>query len=135
MNEPTFFDTAQLLGSWRLVRAVAEDEAGGKLPPPYGPQPMGRLVLNADGRMMAVLCDGRPQLPPGEERAYASYCGNFRIEDGRLITRVDAAALRERIGGDEVREVELKGNRLVLRPPRRADGAQRILSWEREGPP
>ena len=70
-----------------------------------------------------------------EERAYASYCGNFRIEDGRLITRVDAAALRARIGGDEVREVELNGNRLVLRPPRRADGAQRILSWEREGPP
>ena len=82
-----------------------------------------------------MLCDGRPQLPAGEERAYASYCGNFRIEDGRLITRVDAAALRERIGGDEVRKVELNGNRLVLRPQRRADGAQRILSWEREGPP
>ena len=26
---------------------------------------MGRVVFNEDGRMMAVLCDGRPDLPPG----------------------------------------------------------------------
>ena len=48
-----------------LVAAVARDAAGNLLPAPYGPQAMGRVVFNADGRMMAVLCDGRASLPPG----------------------------------------------------------------------
>ena len=135
MNDDTSLTTERLLGAWRLVSAIAVDENGRELALPYGPNPMGRLVLNADGRMMAVLCDGRTQLPAGVERAYASCCGNFRIDGERLVTRVDAAADPERIGGDEVRDVELRGEVLVLRPPRRADGSRRKLTWHREGPP
>jgi hypothetical protein len=33
---------------------------------------MGLVTLNADGRMMAVLCDGRADLPEGTRRDYAS---------------------------------------------------------------
>lgn len=134
MTDPGDTDVTRLHGTWRLVRAIARDAHGREVMLPYGPQPMGRVVLSADGRMMAVLCDGRPNLPPGAERAYASYCGNYRVEDGRLITRVDASNLPERLGGEEVREVEWRGDALVLRPPRRADGTQRELTWERDGP-
>jgi Lipocalin-like domain len=95
---------------------------------------MGRLALNRDGRMMAILCDGRPFLPIGEERAYSSYCGNFQVEKNCLITTVDAAAVPERIGSEQVRRLEFRGNQLVLLPPRRADGSQRELFWEREAP-
>ena len=125
----------ELYGTWRLVRATAVDADGRPLPAPYGPLPMGRLVLNRDGRMMAVLCDGRTALPEGETRAYASYCGNFRIQDDHLITTVDAAALTERIGGEQLRRVEFRGEQLVLIPPRRRDGAQRELFWELDGAP
>ena len=125
----------ELYGTWRLVRATAVDAQGRALPPPYGPSPMGRLVLNRDGRMMAVLCDGRTALPEGEKRAYASYCGNFRVQDNQLVTTVDAAALTERIGGQQVRRLEMRGQQLVLIPPRRSDGAQRELFWELDGPP
>jgi hypothetical protein len=117
------------------MRSTAVDANGKTLPPPYGPSPMGRLVLNQDGRMMAVLCDGRSSLPEGEKRAYTSYCGNFRIEDNRLITTVDAAALTERIGSQQVRELEMRGTQLVLIPRRRPDGSQRELFWELDGPP
>ena len=134
MTTPDDIDVERLYGTWRLVRAIARDAQGREVEAPYGPQPMGRVVLTADGRMMAVLCDGRPSLPAGVERAYASYCGNYRIEGGRLVTRVDASNLPERLGGDEVREVEWRGDALVLRPPRRADGTQRELTWERDGP-
>jgi hypothetical protein len=85
--------------------------------------------------MMAVLCDGSTTLPEGEKRAYASYCGNFRVEDDRLITTVDAAALAERIGSQQVRRVEIRGKQLVLIPPQRTDGTQRELFWELDGPP
>jgi hypothetical protein len=134
MNAPVF-EAARLLGTWRLVRATAVAADGGELPAPYGPAPMGRLVLNADGRMMAVLCDGRPILPAGEKRAYASYCGNFRIEGTRLITTVDGAVRAERIGGEQVRHLEMNGDLLVLVPPQRPDGAQRKLYWALDGPP
>jgi Lipocalin-like domain len=124
----------QLYGTWRLVTSTAVDANGKKLPPPYGPKPMGRLVLNADGRMMAVLCDGRPGLPKGTKRAYGSYCGNYRVEDNTLITTVDAAAVTDRIGGEQIRKLALRSGQLVLIPPRRPDGEQREIFWEREGP-
>jgi hypothetical protein len=125
----------QVLGTWRLVASTAVDAAGRELPAPYGPRPMGRLVLDAAGRMMAVLCDGRPAMADGETRAYGSYCGNFRVEKNTLITTVDAAAVSERIGGQQIRKLEFRDGLLVLIPPRRPDGEQRELFWERDGPP
>jgi hypothetical protein len=98
---------------------------------------MGHVVLNADGRMMAVLCDGRRELPAGTARDYASYCGNYTFDGARLVTRVDAAADPARIGTDQVREVRFEGERMILRPPPRQIGdvvQQRELTWERIGP-
>ena len=52
-----------VFGTWRLVRAVARDATGTELPTPYGGYPSGRVMLGADGRMMAVTCDGRREIP------------------------------------------------------------------------
>jgi hypothetical protein len=125
----------QVYGTWRLVEANAVSSDGVETRKPYGPMPMGRLVLTEAGRMMAVICDGRSALPGGEARAYSSYCGNFVVENGKLITTIDAAALADRIGDREVRGLELRSGRLVLIPPRRKDGEQREIIWERDGPP
>ena len=126
----------QIFGTWRLIAAQAVDVDGRSLPPPYGPVPMGRLVFTRTGRMMAVICDGRPTIPQGENRGYASYCGNFRIaEDNILITTVDAALVKERIGLEQRRCMELRGEQLVLSPPRRLSGEQRELVWKLDGPP
>ncbi len=125
----------QVYGTWRLVEANAVALDGREIRKPYGPAPMGRLVLTETGRMMAVICDGRPSIPEGEARAYASYCGNFVVEDSKLTTTIDAAALIERVGDKEIRQLELRSGRLVLIPPRRKDGEQREIIWERDGPP
>src|SRR6266849_7444290 len=98
---------------------------------------MGRLTLNADGRMMAVTCDGRLELPAGTSRAYSSYCGNYTFDGARLITRVDAASDPARIGSDQVREVSFDGDRMILRPPPRQGeiGEEyREITWERIAP-
>jgi Lipocalin-like domain len=126
-----------IVGTWRLVAAVARDAAGNVRPSPFGPQAMGCVVFNADGRMMAVLCDGRRDLPHGTPRDYSSYCGNYTFDGSRLITRVDAASDPTRIGSDQIREVRFEGELMVLRPPPRltADGQeQRELTWERIAP-
>ena len=123
-----------IVGTWKLVAAAAHDGAGNPLPSPYGPKLMGRVTFSADGRMMAVLCDGRPSLPDGTARDYASYCGNYRFDGSRLVTRVDAASDPARLGTDQVREVRFEGDRMILRPPPRQTAAgeeYRELTWER----
>ena len=123
-----------IIGTWKMAAAAARDRNGNPLPAPYGGKGMGRVMFNADGRMMAVTCDGRPQLPAGTVRAYSSYCGNYTFDGARLITKVDAASDPARIGSDQVREVSFDGDRMILRPPPRQSEAgeeYRELTWER----
>jgi hypothetical protein len=129
--------SSRIIGTWRLVAAAARDADGNALPAPYGPNGMGRVVFTADGRMMAVLCDGRPDLPPGVVRDYSSYCGNYTFDGKRLVTRVDAALDPSRVGSDQVREVRFEGDRMILRPPPRRTSTgveQRDITWERIAP-
>jgi hypothetical protein len=120
-----------IVGTWRLVRAESHDANGNALPAPYGGQGLGRVMFNADGRMMAVVCDGRPILPPGTARDYSSYCGNYTFDGNQLVTRVDAASDPARLGGDQVRGVSFDGELMVLRPPPRPSGEHRVLTWEK----
>ena len=125
-----------IIGTWRLVKGFSVDAEGKPLPPPYGgDKAMGRVTFNADGRMMAVLCDGRTELPPGTPREYNSYCGNFTFDGQTLTTRVDAARDPSWIGRDEVRAVHFDGKYMVLRPPFRPmhnrPPEQRELWWEK----
>lgn len=124
-----------IVGTWRLVRGEAVNGDGKPLPAPYGgDKAMGRVTFNADGRMMAVLCDGRPSLPEGVVREYNSYCGNYTFDGKQLVTKVDASTSAMRLGSDQVRDVTTEGNLMVLRPPKRTYGdrtEQRTLYWEK----
>ncbi len=122
-------------GVWRLVKTAAVDPQGKPLPQPYGPKPMGTLTLSSDGRLMAVLCDGRAELDGARE--YNSYCGNYKFDGKTLTTHVDAASTTARMGTDQVRQVRFEGPHMILRPPLQtlAGGTeqQRELTWERIG--
>jgi lipocalin-like protein len=123
-----------IVGTWKLVHATARDAGGVELPSPYGPRAMSRVTFTADGRMMSVVCDGRPDLPAGARREYSSYCGNYTVEGSRLVTRVDAASDPSRIGSDQVRGVRFERDRMFLSPPPRRTGESeehRELTWER----
>lgn len=124
---------ADIVGTWKLVDAIAIDADGKALPRPYGgDEVMGRLTFNARGRMISVICDSRVEVPPGEQREYTSYCGTYRLDGNQLITRVDATADDDRMGTDQIRDVEFEGELMVLRPPMKPYGArieQRELRW------
>ena len=47
-----------IVGTWKLVRAVARDGSGATLPEPYGGKGIGRVTFTADGRMQSMVCDG-----------------------------------------------------------------------------
>jgi hypothetical protein len=130
-------DLARLLGTWRLVRGTARDANGNSRPSPFGPKGMGLLTLTGEGRMMAVLCDGRKDVPDDEIRNYASYCGNYTFDGTTLVTRVDASfSPRAVVGSDQIRMIRFEGELLVLVPPPvpTADGAEyREMFWEHIG--
>lgn len=127
---------SRIVGIWRMVSTKGEDDSGKALPPPYGPKAMGLVTFQADGRMMAVLCDGRGEMPSGEERPHMSYAGNYTFDGTTLSTRVDASSDASRVGGDQVRTVRFENGRMVLAPPRRMFAGvmqHQELMWERIG--
>jgi hypothetical protein len=125
---------ASIVGTWKLVRATAKDGAGAPLPEPYGGKGIGRVTFTAEGRMQAVVCDGRKEMPAGVARDYSSYAGNYTFDGARLVTRVDAASDPSRVGGDQVRGVRFEGELVVLAPPPRQSAGKeeyRELTWQR----
>jgi hypothetical protein len=123
-----------VIGVCRLAAASATDANGNKVDVPYGPRGMGIVTLTADGRMMAVLCDGRPTLPAGARREYSSYCGNYTFDGSTLTTVVDANSDPARFTAPQVRKVRFDGDRMILVPPVvEVNGAKitRELAWER----
>ncbi len=124
-----------IVGTWRLAKTSARNDAGEPMHPPYGDKPRGLLVFYPDKRMMSVLCDSRSALPAGETvREYMSYCGNYEYDGKTLVTRVDASADAGRVGGEQVRFTHFEGDYLVLtQKPRPWQGVMqhRALYWER----
>lgn len=124
----TFARISSLIGTWRLVATSAVDDQGRPAGAPYGPVPQGIVVFGADGRMLAVLTDGRPVLPAGDTvREFNSYAGNFTFDGDELVTRVDASSNPNWIGGEQIRKARFEGERLIL-----VNGL-RTLAWERQG--
>ncbi len=125
---------ADFHGTYRLVKAISRDGTGNLLPTPYGGHPLGRVALGADGRMIAMTCDGRASLPDGATREYSTYTGLYTFDGKTLITRVDAASDPSRIGSEQVRGVRFEDGLMVLSPPLRPYGGapeQRELYWEK----
>lgn len=127
---------SRIIGIWRMVSTKGVDDTGKALAPPYGPKAMGLVTFQADGRMMAVLCDGRSEMPGGEKRPHMSYAGNYTFDGTTLSTRVDASSDAGRVGGDQVRNVRFENGKMVLAPPRRMFAGvmqHQELTWERVG--
>ena len=124
-----------MIGTWRLVSTSAVDDAGQPMRQPYGPVPQGVVVFSPNGRMIAVLCDGRTDLPDSEPpREFNSYAGNFEFDGETLITRVDGSSNPGWIGGEQIRTVKFDGARMILVPPPRpwhGINQHRTLVWER----
>ena len=123
-----------IVGHWRLVSTRSWTADGTPIPENYGPIPLGIVTLTGEGRMLAVLCDGRPEIPPGTTRAYRSYIGAYTFDGTTLHTVVDGADTPDWLGSDQVRTARFEGRLMILRPPARIiDGREihRELAWER----
>lgn len=124
-----------LLGTWKLIEARAFNETGDEAPSPLGPTPMGLVLFEAE-RMVGMVADGRPAMPPdAPQRAFFSYTGAYQFDGETLITRVDGASSPDGFA-DQVRRVTFQGpSRIVVVPLSRVlDRSSGLeLIWERIG--
>lgn len=135
-----------LTGAWRLVSWSGRD-ASGAVAYPFGQAAVGSIVYTAEGAMAAQIM--RPDRAPfaGNDpfrgtaaenaaavRGYIAYAGTFRIEGDTVIHRVEMSLFPNWIGGEQRRQIEWEGDRLVLSTPPIATGGAALLHrlvWER----
>src|SRR5438105_12689253 len=110
LNSPAFADDKEkIVGTWTLVSVVYEDVATKERTPVLGEHPRGRQIATADGRWLALVTgEGRPVPKTDAERARAlqtmiAYTGRYRIEDGKVISKVEAAWNEAWVGGEPPR--------------------------------
>jgi hypothetical protein len=113
----------QIVGTWTLVSVVYEDTATQERTPVYGEHPKGIQIATAEGRWLALMtAEGRPIPKTDEDRAQAlksmiAYTGRYRVENGQVITRVEAAWNEAWVGGEQVRNIHFEGDRLYIESP------------------
>jgi hypothetical protein len=134
----------KIVGTWKLVSVVYEDQATKERAPVYGEHPRGIQIATPQGRWLALMtAESRPVPKTDEERAQAlksmiAYTGRYRVENGKVITKVEAAWNEAWVGGEQVREIRIDGDRLYIQSPPMPHPninnkmVRVIVEWERE---
>jgi Lipocalin-like domain len=113
----------QIVGTWALVSVVYEDTVTKERMPVYGEHPKGIQIATAKGRWLALMtAENRPIPKTDADRAQAlksmiAYTGRYRVENGQVITKVEAAWNEAWVGGEQVRNIRLDGTRLTIESP------------------
>ncbi len=138
-------DKDRIVGTWKLVSVVYEDQTTKEHTPVLGEHPRGYQIATPEGRWIAlVTADGRPVPKTDEDRAKAlrtmiAYSGRYRVEDGKVITKVEVAWNEAWVGGEQVRLLRFEGDDLLhiesppMPHPNVNDKVVRVIvTWQRD---
>jgi len=134
----------RIVGTWKLVSVVYEDQATKERTPIYGEHPKGIQIATPEGRWLALMTAENRSVPRTDaERAQAlktmiAYTGRYRVEAGKVITKVEAAWNEAWVDGEQVRAIRFDGDKLYIESPpmphpNMSDKVVRVIvEWERE---
>jgi hypothetical protein len=132
------------IGNWRLLSlrfVVSQTGASAEM---YGADPIGHLILTAEGRMMTVITRRDRPVPATEAdeaalfRGMMAYSGAYRLDGDQFITAVDTAWHPSWVGTEQARTFTLDGNRLsivtaeISHPMFPGQPGRGVLEWGRE---
>jgi Lipocalin-like domain len=112
-------DKDRIVGTWKLISVMYEDAQTKEMTPVLGEHPKGYQIATPEGRWVAlVTADGRPVPKTDEDRAKAlrsmiAYSGRYRVEDGKVVTKVEVAWNEAWVGGEQVRFLRFEGDDLL----------------------
>ena len=116
-------DKTRIVGTWKLVSVVYEDQQTKARTPVYGEHPRGYQIATPEGRWIAVVTgEGRPIPKTDEERAQAlrtmiAYSGRYRVEGSTITTKVEVAWNESWVGGEQVRHIRFEADKLFIESP------------------
>lgn len=138
-------DKDKIIGTWKLVSVVYEDAQTKERTPVLGAHPRGYQIATPEGRWLAlVTADGRPVPKTDEDRAKAlrsmiAYSGRYRVEDNKVITKVEVAWNEAWVGGEQIRFLRFEGDDLLhiesppMPHPNVGDKIVKVIvSWARD---
>jgi hypothetical protein len=109
----------RIVGTWKLVSVIYEDQATKERTSVYGEHPVGYQLATPEGRWICVMTsEGRKAPQTDAERALAlrtmvAYTGRWRHEDGKIKVKVEAAWQQSWVGTEQIREYRFEGDDLV----------------------
>lgn len=113
----------QIIGTWKLVSVMYEDQETKALTPVMGDNPRGYQIATPDGRWLALATPAGRKIPESDvERAHAfrtmiAYSGRYRIEGNRITTKVEVSWNESWVGGEQVRYIRFEGEKLFIESP------------------
>jgi hypothetical protein len=141
MSEPS----QQIVGIWKLVSVMYEDQDTKARTPIMGDNPRGYQIATPDGRWLALATpSGRTAPTTDEQRAQAfrtmiGYSGRYTVEGSIITTKVDVAWNESWVGGEQVRHIRFDGDRLYIESPPMphpnmyGKTVRVIVVWQRDG--
>ncbi|MBX9931513.1 MAG: lipocalin-like domain-containing protein [Methylobacterium sp.] len=141
-------DTQDIVGTWRLGAATRLLVDTNEIVDAYGgPRPNGWLTYDKDGRM-TVICAFQGRTKPvandkmtDEDRVHLhktffAYAGTYKLDGKQISHNIDTSWNEVWSGTSQVREVEYKDGKLVIKtPPFRfnVDGKMSVITlvWEK----
>ena len=109
----------KVVGTWKLRTVMYEDQETKERSPVYGAHPIGYQLATPRGRWIAVMtAEGRKVPQNDDERALAlrsmiAYTGRYRVEDRRIIVKVEAAWQQSWVGTEQIREFRFEGDNIL----------------------
>jgi Lipocalin-like domain len=109
----------QLVGHWQLLSISINNVT------PYGLNPQGSMILDADGHYSVIV------ISDGGARSI-SYYGTYTVNDadGSMTMHIDGSTRAKTDGHDEKRVVTLSGDALTVANPPSGHGSI-LLNWKR----
>jgi hypothetical protein len=146
LSSPLFAaDKDRIVGTWNLVSVVYEDAQTKERTPVLWDHPRGYQIATPEGRWIAlVTADDRPVPKTDEERAKAlrtmtASSGRYRVEDGKVITKVEVAWNEAWVGGEQIRFLRFDDDDLlhIESPPMPHSNVNDkmvrvIVTWQRD---
>ena len=119
-------DASPVVGTWRVTSWSVLTLETNEVSYPVGENPIGYIQYSSGGHMVVFLQKGNPPQPPSpiypdayraqvHKDLFAAYAGTYSVEGNKVTHHIVASWLPHWIGDDQVRYIEINGNRLTIK--------------------
>jgi len=119
-------NSSLVVGTWRVTDFSTLTVETNEISRPQGENPIGYIQYSPGRHMIVFLSEGNPPKPASfpytdAERArihkgiFGAYAGTYSVEGNKVTHHIVASWRPDWIGDDQIRYIELNGNKLTIK--------------------